>query len=254
VRNPGASLTEEQVIEVLTRLLKIHKGQAPNDNQAVIARDFGVDKKTINRIKNGTTWNYLHQRFFTQVVPLVSALQKLGDFEELSEEEYALMGFLAHAKSLYCLDHDKPMFYGSYDWIDGEHVVVSDGMITWEQENLYQLALRARDSGFAGPPIFADTTEEMPTFALSEIMTKPVGCRFHSVEDLQGLWHFTSETGEDIYLTDKYVKMFHRLKGDWPALEIRQAGQQLDFVYLTKIGKDSDDITVCAAIATLEIT
>lgn len=52
-RNAQSKLTEEQVLEIRKR------HSLGNISQALLARDFGVRKNTINRIINRKTWTHL---------------------------------------------------------------------------------------------------------------------------------------------------------------------------------------------------
>lgn len=247
-RDPSTPLAEEQVIEILVRLLKIQNGNPESDSQSKLAADYRVEKKTISRIKTGATWAHLHRRFFSQVAPAVAVLQKFDSLQEAPEDVHRLVGFLAEAKALYGLSHDLPLHYGRYDWIDGVHVVATDGLITWEQANLFEIAIKAQTSGVIGHPIFCDKAEELPTFALAEMMTKPVGDKFVQPEDLgNGVWRLTGEEGRAIFLQERYMRLVRKL-----SLDVCQAGAQYEFVYLTKLER-GDTPTVFAALATLEI-
>lgn len=242
---PNATLNDDQVWEILMRLRQIDQDNTAGDTQAKIAEDYGVEKKTISRIKNGKTWKTLKQRFDEQQSSREASLNVYSD------DALDLIETVGKVKEVFGLDTEQPLHYGRYDWIDGVHWVATDGTILWESSDLFNLAVKAEASGIAEHPIFAIKTCELPTFRLSNIMTRPVGDKFVEREEFNtGVVRLTSEEGRTVFLKARYIEIIDRLK-----LDVHIAGRQLKFVYLiqTKTTPHKEDQVIFAAVATVEI-
>lgn len=255
----SATLTDEAVWEILTRLRLIDQGNPKGDTQSLIAADYGVEKKTISRIKTGKTWGKIKLRFDEdpnhrqEVAPVVY-------LEPDSDEVLDLMSTLTGAKNQFCLDHDKPVHFGRFDWIDGIHAVVTDGLIMWESESMYRLATKIEATGLKKHPFFASKADELPTLEISRMMTLPINQEFVEREDYAtGVSKLISEEGKVVFLQERYMRVIDRNK-----FQVHLAGDQTDFVYLTKSiikNKKTDQgdtvvishvMVVHAAVATME--
>lgn len=243
---PNAALTDDQVWEILIRLRKIDNGNPDVDTQIKIANDYLVEKKTISRIKTGKTWRVLKQRFDEQVNKQLGR----GGLPAFTDDALDLIDTLGKVKAVFGLDIETPLHYGRYDWIDGTHWVSSDGVIMWESFDLYNLARNAENSGINDHPVFAGKVCELPTFRVSELMTRPLGDKFVDQHRFStGEVKLTGEEGQVIFLKSRYMEIIERLK-----LDVHVAGQDLDLVYLTqtKATRQAEDTVIFAAVATLE--
>jgi hypothetical protein len=129
---------------------------------------------------------------------------------------------------------------------------VSDGIILWESADLVKYAQKLAEARLNIHPIWSDRAEELPTFDLEDILTQPVGEKF-KVDMETGAAVRLSHQGEDVqrvvFLHQKFAGIARRMK-----LDIRQAGKQDDFVYLTKLKPKSpaDPMhVVIACVATM---
>lgn len=244
---PNATLTDDLVWDILLRLHKIDNGNPDTDTQAKIANAYGVEKKTISRIKTGKTWRSLKQRFDEQ--SSVHFNRSVEAEEGLRTEN--MIADIGGAKETFGLDTERPLHFGRYEWYDGVHWIASDGFILWESLPLYDLAVRAEASGIKGYPVFAHKACELPTFKLSDIMTRPVGDTL--VKDLEsgdGWVRLISDESKTVFIKSQYMEIAERQKFD-----INLAGYDLDFVYFTqtKTTRHTEDIVIFACVATMEI-
>jgi hypothetical protein len=238
---PTATLTEAQVIEVLGRL-------DAGEYQHVIANDYGVSTKTISRIKTGETWSEVTQRFRSKH-PLANITHPIVKIAPMAAETIDVMDEAIAVKNHFGFDFNQPLHWGWFDGWDGLHAVVSDGIILWESTDLLNYAQRLATSGIDAHPIWANRAEEMPTFDLEDILTLPVGEKFDIEMETGGLVRL-SQDDHQVFLHQRFINIARKMK-----LDIRVAGEQEQFVYLTRLKpkSPSDPMhVVIACVATMD--
>lgn len=170
------------------------------------------------------------------------------------------MATLLGAKNQFCLDHDKPVHFGRFDWIDGVHSVVTDGVIAWESESMFRLAAKIEATGLKKHPFFATKADELPTLEIAHLMTLPINQEFVEREDYAtGVSKLISDDGRVVFLQERYMRVVDRNK-----FQVHLAGDQTAFVYLTKSiiknkkTEEGDSVVIShvmvvhAAVATME--
>lgn len=236
---PTAILTEAQVIEILDLL----KAKVPHKT---IAEKYGVSKKSISRIATGETWRDVSLRYGLQVpsaqsvAPVINLVPLPTEFCDLHDEVTAV-------KNHFALSFNQPLYWGQFSGWDGIHSVVSDGYIIWESLDLYDYAQRLSKTEIVGYPIWSEKSEELPTFELEDFMTQRVGEKFTINSGGGDVVKLVSPTKE-LFIRAKYVTMAVRMK-----LDIREAGNSDQFVYLTKNKpkSTSDPMPIVIACATV---
>lgn len=248
---PNASLTEEDVWDVLVRLHKIkHKGNPDSDSLEAIAKTYKVNKKTISRIQDGKTWRSVKLRFDSD--PDYRVDSPVMFLQSYPDETLNLLEDVPRAKTRFGLAHDKPLYYGRFDGYDGVHWVVTDGMILWESQSLYHLAVKIAESGIKEHPLYAAKVEELPTFEIAALMTFPFEDKLVEREDFNtGVSRLTSEAGHPVLLRAHYMHLYDRDRFD-----AYLVGDRKNFVYFTKTKttRNSEHTVIHAVVATMEIT
>lgn len=241
---PTAVLTEAQVIEILRRL---NTGEFQHN----IAADYGVSTKTISRIKTGETWSEVTQRFRSRN-PLANAILPIVKIVPLPTETLDLLDEVIAVKNHFGFSFDQPIHWGWFDSWDGLHSVASDGIIMWESADLVKYAQKLALSGVNIHPVWGDMGEELPTFDLEDILTQPVGEKFKVDMETGGAVRLSCQCDEKqhvVFLHQRFANIARRMK-----LDIRRAGKQEQFVYLTKLKPKSpaDPMhVVIACVATM---
>ncbi len=237
---PTATLTEPQVIEVLNRL-------DAGEYQHVIAKDYGVSTKTISRIKTGETWSEVSQRFRSQH-PLANITHPIVHITPIPAQVIDILDEAIAIKNHFGFDFRQPLHWGWFDGWDGLHAIVSDGIILWESADLVSYAQRLATSGINDHPIWASQAEEMPTFDLEDILTLPVGEKLNIEMETGGVVKLSHKRSQ-VFLHQRFINIARKMK-----LDIRLAGNQERFVYLTKLKPKSplDPMhVVIACVATM---
>ncbi len=212
-------LNEEKVIQILDLL----RQKVPH---RIIAEEFGVSKKTISRINTGETWREVALRY-NQRTPSVQ-INIPNIITPVSPEFADLLDELTAVKNHFGFDFKQPLYWGWFEGWDGIHSVVSDGYIIWESVDLVNYAKRLAETNIDGHPVYASKAEELPTFELEDLMTLPVGEKY-TIDAVAGDVVRLVGSKEAIFLRQKYVNIATKLK-----LEIRAAGKDGKYVYLTK--------------------
>lgn len=247
-KRPSAQLTEGDVTAIWNRIECIRHGNVEKDSQGRIAIDYGVNKKTINRIATGETWSDVtnklrqDQENYRKTVVKVDTLPSVPTtLADLCDEAYA-------AKTSWCLDYERPIHWGFYDAWNGKHSVATDGIILWEDPRLVGLAQKFAESGVNEHPLLASNAEELDTFSLFTVLTRPIGQEYRLGEEFgTGITQLISPQGKVVCVRSKFVKLATKNK-----CQFRQAGDTLDFVYLTKSKTERSDPVLLAAIAVME--
>jgi len=234
---PTATLTEPQVIEVLRRL-------DAGEYQHVIAKDYGVSIKTISRIKTGETWNEVTQRFRSKH-PLANITQPIIRLMPVKAETIDTIDTVIAIKNHFGFDFAQPIHWGWFDGWDGLHAIASDGIILWESTDLVHYAQHLAESQIDAHPVWANRAEELPTFDLEDIMTLPVGDKFDIELEIDGIAKLTCNKHQ-AFIQQRFINIARKMK-----LDIRVAGKQEHFVYLTKQKPKSPLNTVHVVIACL---
>jgi hypothetical protein len=214
---PTAILTESNVMEILDRL----QGGIPH---RLIAAEFGVSKKTISRINTGETWRDVSLRFGARPPAQLGSLHLVGlptEFCDLHDEITAI-------KNHFALSFQQPIYWGWFESWDGLHALVSDGYIVWESADLVKYARKIAATEIKGIPVWAEKLDELPTFELEALMTCPIG-EPYKVDICGGDIARLIGTKGTVIIRQKYVNVAAKMK-----LEIREAGDRLDIVYLTR--------------------
>jgi hypothetical protein len=214
---PTAILTESDVIQVLERL----KNKIPH---RLIAQEFGVSKKTISRINTGETWREVSLRYGAQPPAQAGAFNLIGlpsEFCDLHDEITAI-------KNHFALMFQQPIYWGWFESWDGLHSLVSDGYIIFESADLVKYAQKIAATGIKGAPVWSEKLDELPTFELEALMTCAVG-EPYKVDICGGDIARLIGTKGTVIIRQKYVNVAAKMK-----LEIREAGDRLDIVYLTR--------------------
>lgn len=236
-----STLTEEKVIQILDLL----KQSVPH---RAIAEDFGVSKKTISRINTGETWKDVSMRYNQRKLSAHIRLPSLN-ITTIAPEIADLIDEITAVKNNFGFDFKQPLYWGWFDAWDGVHSVVSDGYIIWESADLVKYANRLADTNVEESPVYASRAEELPTFELEDIMTLPIGDKYTIDATAGDVVRLTGHKGS-IFIRSKYVNIATRLK-----LDIRMAGKDGNYVYLTKNKpKSPNDPTpiVIACVVTLK--
>jgi hypothetical protein len=241
---PTAVLTEAQVIEILQRL-------EAGEHQQSIATYYKVSTKTISRIKTGDTWSDVTQRYRVRdpwigsKLPVVRIIPTPASTIDLIDEVVAV-------KNHFGLRFEYPIYWGWFNSWDGLHSVVSDGIIMWESVDLVSYAQKLAKSGINESPIWADRTDEIPTFDIEDILTHPIGKKLKIDVETGETVQLSCSNESPIYLHPRFINISKRMK-----LDIRQAGEQQDYVYLTKLKPKSPSDPmhiVIACVATIKET
>lgn len=206
---PTAILTESNVIQILERLQR----QIPH---RLIAAEFGVSKKSISRINTSETWREVSLRYGARPVIGLST-----EFCDTHDEITAI-------KNYFALAFQQPIYWGWFEGWDGLHSLVSDGYIIFESADLVKYAQKIAATGLKGSPVWYEKLDELPTFELEALMTCPVG-GLYKVGMCSGDIVRLSLGDKVVLLRQKYVSVAAKMK-----LEIREAGDRSDIVYLTR--------------------
>lgn len=215
--HPTAILTETDVMQVLERL-------QTGISHRVIAAEFGVSKKTISRINTGETWREVSLRYGARPPAQVGPLNLVG----LSNEFCELHNEIIAIKNHFALAFQQPIYWGWFESWDGLHSVVSDGYIIFESADLVKYAQKIAATGIKGAPVWSEKLDELPTFELEALMTCAVG-EPYKVDICGGDIARLIGTKGTVIIRQKYVNVAAKMK-----LEIREAGDRLDIVYLTR--------------------
>ena len=214
---PSATLTEEQVIEILGMLEK----RVP---YAKIAERYEVLIKSISRIASGETWRSVsvrygaeHSRAHATMMPLPSKAEEFCD----------LCDTIVAVKQHFGFKMDQPLHWGWFEGWDGLHSVTSDGYIVWESKDLVAFAQKLVETKINDYPVFADRAEELPTFELEDLMTKGVGRSLIPTLTLGDVVKISNKQKE-LYIRAKYANIATQLR-----LDFREVPGS-NFVYLTK--------------------
>lgn len=222
INRPTAILTEAQVLAILELLEKA----VP---QWKIAEQFGVSKKSINRISTGETWSDISQRYRLKKHP--AKIQPICNLVPVPDVIADLLDEVTAVKNHFGFSFKQPIHWGWFESWDGLHSVTSDGFIAWESTDLVAYAKKLADSGVNDSPIYANLAEEMPTFELEDMMLHPIGDKFIVGMDSGSVVQLIDSVGRSILLHQRYVHLAIKMK-----LEIRRAEDVDDsFVYLTKL-------------------
>lgn len=247
---PTAVLTPEQVLEINSLLLV--SDPKVRLSQDKIAAIYGVSKKTISRIATGQTWGDVTGRNQPKETPVRDAVVPSLEILKLPEKFIDFLDDLNAVKNHFGFSFDHPLNWGWFDWADGKHHICTDGYIMWESADLVNFAQKVSQSEVNSYPVFASKACELGTFEIEGIMTKPIGKRYVVEYDCGGVVRLINEQSEVIYLRQKYVAMAQKMK-----LEIRAAGDDARFIYLTKsrnkLTADTHSVVIACVSTTLPI-
>lgn len=248
---PNAKLSEDQVWAILVRLRKIKQGNFDKDNQERIAKDFKIEKKTVSRIHTGKTWESVKQKFDEEPDHRADMLPQIALVRSYDPSVLELIDIITSVKDHFALCHTSPLHYGKFDWIDGIHSVVTDGIIVWESVSLYRLARQIEKTKVNDAPLFARKVNELPTFELAALLTHhPMDYRFISFEhSAEGVVRMTGENDKTVFLQEKYFNLIDR-----DGFQVYAAGDRTDIVYLTKTRetKHNENVIIHACVATMQ--
>ena len=226
INRPTAVLTEAQVISILELL----EASIP---QWKIAEQFGVSKKSINRISTGETWSDVSQRYHLKKHP--PKMQPVCNIIPIPDMVADMLDEVTAVKNHFGFSFKQPIYWGWFNSWDGIHSIASDGYIAWESTDLVAYAQKLANSGVNDAPIYADLAEEMPTFELEDMMIHPIGDKFTVEMDSGSVVRLIDSVGRAVFLHQRYVHLATKMR-----LEIRRAEDVDDaFVYLTKLKPNS---------------
>jgi ligand-binding SRPBCC domain-containing protein len=217
---PRRTFTESDVIAILERLQQ-------GIPHRLIAKEFEVSKKTISRINTGETWRgvslryKLHHPSAPKITPVINLIGLSTEFCDLHDE-------ITGVKNHFALSFNQPIYWGWFEGWDGLHSLASDGYIIWESADLVNYAQKIANTKLTGSPVWAEKIDELPTFELETFMTQPVGELFSINNAIDNIVRLTSPA-QTILLQQKYVTVATKMR-----LDIREAGNRSDIVYLTR--------------------
>lgn len=248
-KRPSAQLTEEDVVEIWRRIENIRHGNVAKDSQGKIAADYKVSKKTINRIALRETWGEVTSGIQKKEAERRRGVIKVDTLASVPDHVADLCDSIYAAKTAWGLSYDLPIHWGYYDAWDGKHSVATDGIIIWEDPRLVEFALKVAETKLDDATILASNATELDTFALSSVMTRPVGSDALKIGETaqNGISHLITPEGVVVCIQTKFVALATKHR-----CEFRQAGDQLDFVYLMKRQSARGEPVLVAAIASME--
>lgn len=221
------------------RALKILKSRCP-DTTKQIAVDFGVDRKTVNRIANQECYRDITEAFERNCLAERATHPMLGRVvvPATPDDLRNLDSDLVYYKNLSRLQHDLPLDFGYYRGWDRFQNVVTDGTIMLHDDYGLELAVRAKDTGINEGPFFASKAREIPTFEAFELMTQEIGGRLlpQEVTDTE-VCLVDPDKSLTVFLARRFYTMSIDLK-----CEIRLSPGN-PFVYLVKTTPDKIDTT-----------
>ena len=246
---PTAKLTGGDVKRILDNA-KLAPSQRMTQKE--MAECLQVSMKTISRVLTGQTWRDETQLNKPRDAGRGPASITYKTRQDDAEEMCDFLDDLTAIKNHFALSFDHPLFWGWFDWQDGKHSICSDGFIMWESTSLVNFAQRVKVAEINSHPFFSHKADELPTFEITEIMTKPIGPKFVTDAEAGGIVRLISEGEKNtvVFLRQKYVALAQKHK-----MEIRAAGDDPRFVYLTKArNKQTADTqsVVMACVSTMK--
>lgn len=228
--NKRQTLSEQQVIEILQRLKN-------KELQKDIALFYGVHPKTISRIKTGKNWQWLSQ----QVLHPEEVLLKLApifDTKQYDEQYLTSLDQIVAIKNTFCLDHNKPIYWGWFDGWDGKHAIATDGIIAWESNDLVNYFKNLDNT-------LNKNAKELPTIALEILFNYPLNTRANIVDEYKNSIKLSGDS-KIVFIDKKFAALVNKL-----SLEYFFAGNT-NLVYLVKTKKRTDTPAIIACIAPME--
>lgn len=247
-KNSPYQLTVPDVEKIWDRIQKIRNGNPNKDSQGKIGADYSVSKKTIGRIALKESWKEVTDRLENQDAHSRMSYLDLPALPSVPEEIADLWDYVAKAKVNNILSPESALLWGWYDSWDGKHHVVTDGVIMWDNPRLVELALKLKASNIDELPFLASNAVELPTFALSSVMTLPIGPAYQKGDEFTGgIVQLISEKGGVVCIQSKFFHFAETHK-----YQLCQAGDSNQIVYLTKSATTRSDPCLLAAIAVME--